>query len=320
MLSEIKQTNNNFYTAVLFIVFNRLDCAREVFEQIKIVKPPRLYIASDAPRDNKLLELESVEKVRKYVLESIDWDCEIFTLFGSENLGPGKFISKALTWFFEHEEMGIILEEDCVPSQSFFWFSQEMLVRYKDDYRISMICGTNYNSDIGREPYYFLSRNFTVWGWASYRRVWRSCDQNMIKWKNGSIVADDFEHLIQGSKSLYQYTFDLVKYELMDTWDIALVFTCLSNYSLSITPSVNLVTNIGIVGAYSDKKSNVHFIKNYEMNNLNTIKLLDKNFLPNKDYERFIERIDKWPKRKQIIKFRIKLMINKLRVLKQVFR
>jgi hypothetical protein len=131
-------------TAVLFLVFNRLDVTKQVFQAIRQAKPPRLYIAADGARKNKEGEAAKVIAVRDHVLESIDWDCEVKTLFREENLGCKYAVSGAIDWFFEQEEMGIILEDDCLPSQSFFWFCEELLLRYKGDMRVGHIAGYNH--------------------------------------------------------------------------------------------------------------------------------------------------------------------------------
>ena len=71
-------------TAVLLIVFNRLETTRVVFDAIRDAKPPRLYIAADGPRSDRPREDEEVEAVRIFVTDSIDWDCEVRTLFRKE--------------------------------------------------------------------------------------------------------------------------------------------------------------------------------------------------------------------------------------------
>ncbi len=99
------------------------------FEEIKKAKPKKLYIAGDGPRNK--IEKKKTDEVRKFVLDNIDWDCKVKTLFRKKNLGCGKAVSQAITWFFKNEEMGIILEDDCLPSQSFFPFCEELLKKYK---------------------------------------------------------------------------------------------------------------------------------------------------------------------------------------------
>ena len=116
-------------TAVLFLVFNRLDTSKQVFQAISQAKPPRLYVAADGARVSKEGESEKVQAVRDYIMQNIDWKCEVKTLFRDENLGCKYAVSGAITWFFQNEEQGIILEDDCLPNQSFFWFCEELLER-----------------------------------------------------------------------------------------------------------------------------------------------------------------------------------------------
>ena len=96
-------TSKPLKTPVLFLIFNRLDTAMQVFNMIKLAKPPRLYIAADGPRKDKKDETEKVKNVRDFVLNNINWDCEIKTLFRDENLGCGLAVSSAIDWFFENE-------------------------------------------------------------------------------------------------------------------------------------------------------------------------------------------------------------------------
>jgi len=130
-------------TAVLFLVFNRLDTTTQVFEEIRKAQPPRLYVASDGPRDSRENEQTVVDEVRDFILANIDWPCEIHRLFRDKNLGCKTAVSSAIDWFFEHEESGIILEDDCLPDPSFFRFCEEMLVKYDTDERIMHVTGIN---------------------------------------------------------------------------------------------------------------------------------------------------------------------------------
>ena len=89
---------------VLFLIFNRLDTTIKVFEKIREARPPRLYIASDGWRDDVIDEKQKVLSVREYVLSNIDWECQVKTKFNEKNLGCGKAVSSAITWFFENED------------------------------------------------------------------------------------------------------------------------------------------------------------------------------------------------------------------------
>lgn len=73
-------------TAVLFLVFNRLDTTKQVVEAVKKAKPTILYLASDGPRISHKADVNKIAAVREYVNNNIDWNCEVKTLFRKENI------------------------------------------------------------------------------------------------------------------------------------------------------------------------------------------------------------------------------------------
>ncbi|MBP7796691.1 MAG: hypothetical protein KA059_07965 [Elusimicrobiales bacterium] len=233
---------------ILFLIFTRPDTTKQVFEEIRKAKPPRLYIASDGPRENKEGEKERVEAVRKYVLEHIDWDCEVKTLFRDKNLGCGRAVSQAITWFFENEEMGIILEDDCLPSQSFFWFCEDMLEYYKNNDDIGMISGFNpFSNEINVNSSYFFSKYNLCWGWASWRRVWDKYDIEMKGWKNdrNGYLLKRFSnnHLVQ---KYWKHLFDIFYFKIDESgWDAQFSYLLFRENKLTVVPSKNLIKNIG---------------------------------------------------------------------------
>ena len=113
-----------FNTAILFLVFNRPETTSKVFSAIRSIKPSRLYLASDGPRENKEGEKEKVNSVRKIVTD-VDWQCDVKTLFREKNLGCGKGVSEAISWFFQNEKEGIILEDDDLPHKDFLYFVRQ---------------------------------------------------------------------------------------------------------------------------------------------------------------------------------------------------
>ena len=138
-----EKTEYQTVSPVLFLIFNRPDTTQQVFDVIRKAGPTRLYIAADGPRSDRAGEQEKCEAVRA-IATGIDWNCRVETLFRDENLGCGTAVSEAITWFFNHEEEGIILEDDCLPEPSFFRFVDELLDRYRHDNRIAVISGDNF--------------------------------------------------------------------------------------------------------------------------------------------------------------------------------
>uniref|UniRef100_A0A832G8Q5 Nucleotide-diphospho-sugar transferase n=1 Tax=Ignavibacterium album TaxID=591197 RepID=A0A832G8Q5_9BACT len=232
---------------LLFLTFNRLDTTKKVFEVIKQVKPPKLYLASDGARGNKSGEKEVVESVRNFLLNNIDWQCDVKTLFREQNLGCGKAVSSAINWFFKNEEMGIILEDDCLPSISFFRFCDELLIRYKDDERIMHISGDNFQDGISRgDGSYYFSQISHVWGWAAWRRAWKLYDFEM-KSLNKFINCKIYKSIWKQNKvqKYWLKQFKNVSLGKIDTWDYQWNYCLIVNNGLSILPNINLVENIG---------------------------------------------------------------------------
>src|SRR5437868_1770003 len=148
---------------VLFLIFNRPDTTCQVFEQVRKARPGKLYIAADGPRSGNISDIELCRQAR-LVTQKVDWDCNVRTFFSDENKGCKAAVSTAINWFFDAEEEGVILEDDCLPSDTFFYFCDAMLERYRFDSRVSTITGTNLQDGKkwGTASYYF-SQFSNIW-------------------------------------------------------------------------------------------------------------------------------------------------------------
>jgi UDP-glucuronate decarboxylase len=234
--------------AVLFLVFNRPDVTSRVFKAIRQARPPRLYIAADGPRAECPDEAEKCNQVRK-IVSQIDWPCSPTTLFRSENLGCKRAVSSAIAWFFENEEEGIILEDDCLPSQSFFWFCQDLLRRYRDDTRVWQISGTAFlekDLDGTNRGSYFFSKYGPIWGWASWRRAWKNYDPDLVQWAAMSEeVSLRSAYPDRAERSARKNLGDRLLQNEIDTWDYQ--WGIIKNYQsgLSIVPGRNMIVNLG---------------------------------------------------------------------------
>jgi len=235
---------------VLYIIFNRLDTVQKSFVPIKGSRPERLYIAADGPRECKVGESEKCKQVRDWVLSQIDWECDVKTLFREKNLGCGQGPKQAIDWLFDNEEMGIILEDDCVADSSFFEFATQMLEKYNDEKRVSIICGSNFDINgtcSKNDSSYFYSVLPYTWGWATWRRNWTDYDFTMNKWNHickSRLLRWMFEE--KEFRNYWRYVFDnTVGRCPTDIWDYQFFFSCYNKHQLSIVPKYNLISNIG---------------------------------------------------------------------------
>ncbi len=240
--------SNYFDIPVLLVGFSRPDTTQQVIEAIREARPQRLYVALDAPRPHKTGEAELCEQTKRVILDTIDWDCELQTLFREQNLGCARGVSGAVTWFLEHEEMGIILEDDCVPSQSFFSYCRELLHRYRNDERIMHISGFNVQQGIQRgDASYYFSRYAELWGWATWRRAWQQFDFEMTsfaEYLEQDGLAATFRH--RGVQKRWVQNLDQVLSEDPPTvWGYRWLYSIWKESGLAITPNVSLTQNIG---------------------------------------------------------------------------
>lgn len=231
---------------ILLLVFNRPDCTKIVFEAIKKAKPKKLYVAADGPRKERPDEILACDEVRRIVAD-INWECELKVLFNDSNAGCKKAVSNAISWFFENETEGIILEDDCIPSSDFFNFCDILLSKYRNDTRVWQICGTTYfPKAVPEGSDYFFSRYGPIWGWATWRRAWKNYDPDLVFWdsvKNSHILQN-----VYLNKYELRYKTELANKLCngeINTWDYQWGFCKNFNSGLSIIPKSNLIQNIG---------------------------------------------------------------------------
>jgi hypothetical protein len=234
-------------TPVAFLIFNRPDSTRRVFEAIRRARPKQLLVVADGARSDHPTDAELCQATRA-VIKEVDWDCQVLLNYADVNLGCGLRQSTGISWVFEQVEAAIILEDDCLPHPSFFPYCEALLHAYRDDERVMHIAGTNFQ--FGREPSlysYYFSRYAHCWGWASWRRAWQHFDFSMKLWpqfRSQQWLAGCLE--TQRALAFWHRAFDGVySQDKMHIWSYQWMFACWSQNGLSILPKVNLISNIG---------------------------------------------------------------------------
>jgi len=232
---------------ILFIIFNRTDTALKVMSEIKKAKPARLYITADAFRPDRPEEELLCNETKTAIMAEIDWKCDVKTLFRAKNLGPKEAIASAIDWFFEQENEGIILEHDCLPDNSFFYFCDTLLEKYRYDQRIWLISGCNFQKGKkwGTGSYYFSNLTHG-WGWATWKSSWSEYDKQLSRYDSNDIRGQ-LQKIFNNPLVIdhWVYLFEQTKSGNIDTWDYQVAFAHMLNNAVTIIPNVNLVSNIG---------------------------------------------------------------------------
>ncbi|MBF0331991.1 MAG: hypothetical protein HQL17_08675, partial [Candidatus Omnitrophica bacterium] len=234
-------------TPVLFLIFKRPDVTQCVFDEIRKVRPRQLFVCADGPRANKPGEAELCAQARA-IIDQVDWDCQVHKKFSDANLGCRVSVSTGIGWFFDNVESGIILEDDCLPAQSFFWFCQELLARYKDDARVMQISGANYFPDkkFGDATYFFAKLN-DISGWATWRRAWSKQKEVVLNKVDGSMEKAVLDYF--GDKAMARwfisYLFEAANPVKCGVWSTLWSYAICIHGGLVASPNQTLTTHIG---------------------------------------------------------------------------
>lgn len=241
MAQELKPWKNDI--PVLLLFFARPTQTAKVFEQIRAARPRVLFLYQDGPRNNRPDDVENIRKCRE-IVEQIDWDCEVHRKYQDKNYGcdPSEYISQK--WMFSQVDRGIILEDDDVPSQSFFPYCIELLERYKDDTRIGIICGMNNINTFENGYSYCFTRYGSIWGWATWRRVIDLWDGDYTWMKDSHLL--EILNLTSPNNSSWIQTCIQHKASGREHYESILGAAMRTNNLLNIVPAKNMITNVGI--------------------------------------------------------------------------
>ena len=249
-----------FDLAVLLIFFARPNTLKEVFEKVKEARPSKLFLACDGAREGSATDVERIEACKK-IVSDIDWECEVYTNYATENQGCGRGPCNAITWAFSYVDKLVILEDDCVPDESLFPFMEEMLARYENDERVGIVSGFNHmkNWDCGPYSYCFAKTAATL-GWGTWKRVWDKYDYYVEDVKEPyyqKLLYGEFPSRRIADRRIgdWKRASRETKEKKVNYWDIQFGFLKYTHSYLCVVPKNNLIYNIG-VGAGSTHTEN----------------------------------------------------------------
>ena len=251
-MSEAKK-KSQFDVPVLLIFFSRPDTFEKVFEVVRKARPSKLFLACDGPRENRPDDIEKIEECKK-IAENIDWECTVYRDYAETNMGCGMRPQTAIANAFKVVDRLVVLEDDCVPHDSFFPYMAEMLERYKDDTRIGLISGFNHfeNWDCGEYSYFYTKVGPMAGAWGSWKRVWDEYTYNVSAINNPLVERLIYDEItLKRAKKkkiqLWKNTAACLGEEQnISYWDVQFGFLKFYMSYLSIVPKFSLVSNIGL--------------------------------------------------------------------------
>ncbi len=265
-----------FNIPILLLTWKRDKEVELLIAKLKKINAKNIYINSDGCELNykNLKQIDKISQTRSKIIKNIDWDCKLRLKFNNKNLGCKNSVIEAINWFFENEESGIILEEDCIPDISFFYYGAELLEKYKDDKRIGCITGVNFqdNQKVSNSSYYFSKYNH-CWGWATWKKEWEIFDSNMNFWPDmksqNKWIID--KSMIDEERNYWENIFENSYLNLIDSWAYPWLASLWYKNKLTITPEYNLVSNKGFDGLATHTKNRFSSASNRKTFNLKKI-------------------------------------------------
>lgn len=234
-------------SAVLLCVYKRQDTVQRIFEVLRKVKAPKLYISANAPNPAK----DEVSKCQEVlsIFDHIDWPCEVHMNVRKEHQPlAGLSLYYGITWFFEQVEEGIILEDDVLPNEDFFEYCDTLLEKYRDNDKIWSITGRNsFYKPVNFNYSYYFSRFTAIWGWASWRRTWNKYRFSVLDINENELInrfnSYGFSEDVQ---RFYLNMLESMKRGEIDTEDFQFQLGMWLDNSYCVTPIVNMNENIGM--------------------------------------------------------------------------
>ena len=260
---------------VLYLFFNKIETTALVLEKILEAKPSVLLLAQDGPRPENQYDKDAVPECREKVeklIEKIDWPCKIYRNYSEINMSCDPREFSAISWAFQIVDKLIILEDDCLCSDSFFPYMEELLIRYELDERIGMICGME---RFGKNPYcddsYYFTQACSGCGWGTWKRCWNDVeeiskdydyldDKNFIQNLNYYIkkcYLKVYSDYITKSQLNREYN---RKTRKIQSWEFAMSTSMVLKSRLAINPAVNLIKNVGIVEGATHSGNDIRMI------------------------------------------------------------
>lgn len=242
---------------VVVIAFNRPEFVKTLLDIIREVQPSKLYLIADGPRPARPDDADLCAAVRRE-FERIDWECQVIRLYSDVNRGCEATVELGLDAVFADEDRAIILEDDCFPDTSFFAYATDLLNRYEDDPHIWHIAGDAHflpASLFGEESYAFTTYA-GIWGWATWARAWHrhreefTRDHAGMNGRSGAPVRTVYPEPSPGAlvtaaaSNHYRHVASTTDGEAYG-WDSHWWLTVAHHGGLSVTPAINLVSNVG---------------------------------------------------------------------------
>lgn len=245
------QVNNKLPVAI--VIFRRPELTKRVLAALSLAKPERLFVIADGPRPGRLDDIDAVSATRA-LFDDLGWPCQVTKIYSDTNLGLRNRVISGLDEVFQHVDSAIVLEDDCLPAQSFFRFASDLIYRYKDNRTVALVSANNFAPKNGQADTYYFSTHANIWGWATWKRTWLDFRKSKPVSELTESEISQILDMVGGKRQRSAFAKLLRLSGSLDSWAIQFATFIYLNKLLSAVPSQNLVTNVGFGAASTHTK------------------------------------------------------------------
>jgi len=230
---------------IVVIAWRRWNLLSLLLNRIKSYANLPVFIYIDGPKkeDKSISQVAATIAECRVFQESYDFGCTINERL--VNIGCYSNVTRALNEVALTKKYMIVLEEDCLPSRTFFNFCLNRLDEYVSDERILQISGTRFLNKTNTTEL-TVSRFAHTWGWATWADRWQLYEQTLVVMNQPGFVEDcNFDGLTRASMNTLKGKLRTLVDGDLHTWDYQWLLTGLLHKKYTILPPCNTVKNIG---------------------------------------------------------------------------
>jgi len=229
--------------SVLIVAYRRHAGVAQILHACENQGVDKVFVHVDAPRNEEAkLDVRRVISVVEEFANSSQLD---ISMSGeSENRGSAVSLIRTCDLIFGTEENLIILEDDCIPGDTFFEFAKDSFEYMKSNENVALFCGTQFAPvNLTRETW-LLSPYPFQWGWGTNRESWRKIRGGLIS--GAKLSRKDSETPLSfWERSYWNAGCRRALQGFTDVWDTLYVRELLRHGLTALLPGNNLVQNIG---------------------------------------------------------------------------